>query len=572
MGAIGQRLARDYPTNDANFAGFGVELVPMLEQITGRNLQRALWVLLGAVGFVLLIACANVANLLLARGAAREREFAVRAALGASRARLLRQLGVESVLLAATGGLIGLGLAAWAIAALTAFAPPNIPRLDEVRIDGGVLLGAVALSLLAGILFGVAPAWRVSQQNPNEALKVGAGSAAGNLRLRQTQGLLVVAECALAVLLLTGAGLLIRSFFHLQSVNPGFDPNGVLLARASLVIPVSSQWRQQEWQTWQQVNERIASLPGVKAAGAVENFLIASNPETTITVEGSPPVAEGQESAQVNREEVVSDFFQALGAPLLRGRFFTRQEQNLPLVIINETLARRFFPGEDPVGKRFKQGGPQARDDWYTVVGVVGDLHRQGLEKRPIPEFFTPSTEPSMDIIVRCASDPALLAAAVRNEIQSVYKNSMVLRMATMEQALGNLSAQRRLNTWLLALFAGVALLLSAIGIFGVMRYSVAQRTHEIGVRIALGARSADVLRLVIGQGLRLALTGVAIGLLAALALTRVLAYLLFGVSAYDPVTYVGVTLLLAGAALLACYLPARKAAQVDPMVALRHE
>jgi putative ABC transport system permease protein len=355
-------------------------------------------------------------------------------------------------------------------------------------------------------------------------------------------------------------------------VNPGFDPNGVLMARASLVIPVSSQWRQQEWQTWQQVNERIASLPGVKAAGAIENFLIASNPETTITVEGSPPVAEGQETIQVNTEEVAFGFFQALGAPLLRGRFFTPQEQNVPLVIINETLARRFFPGEDPVGKRFKRGGPQARDDWYTVVGVVGDLHRQGLEKRPIPEFFTPSTEPTMDIIVRCASDPAPLAAAVRNEIQSVYKNSLVLRMATMEQALGNLSAQRRLNTWLLALFAGVALLLSAIGIFGVMRYSVAQRTHEIGVRIALGARSADVLRLVIGQGLRLALTGVAIGLLAALALTRVLAHLLFGVSAYDPATFVGVTLLLAGAALLACYLPARKAAQVDPMVALRHE
>jgi predicted permease len=463
-------------------------------------------------------------------------------------------------------------LAAWGITALAAFAPPNIPRLNEIRIDGGVLLFTVAISLLAGALFGVAPAWRVSQQNPNEALKDGAGSAAGNLRLRQTQGLLIVAECALAVLLLTGAGLLIRSFLRIQSVNPGFDPGGVLLARASLMIPVSSRWRQEEWQTWRQVIERIASLPGVKGAGAVENFLIASNPETTITVEGRPAIAVGQESVQVNTEEVAFGFFQALGAPLLRGRFFTPQDQNAPLAIINDALARRFFPGEDPIGKRFKLGGPQAKDSWYTVVGVVGALHRQGLEKQPLPEFFVPSTEPTMDIIVRGTSDPAALATAVRNEIQSVYKNSMVLRVTTMEQALGNLSAQRRFQTWLLALFAGVALLLSAIGIFGVMRFSVAQRTREIGVRIALGAQSSDVLRLVIGQGLRLALIGVAIGLVSSLALTRVLARLLFGVSAHDPVTFVGVTLLLVGAAFLACYLPARKAAQVDPMVALRHE
>ncbi len=572
MTDIGQRLAREYPTNDPNFAGFGVKLVPMLEQITGRNLQRALWVLLGAVGFVLLIACANVANLLLARGAAREREFAVRAALGASRMRLLRQLLTESVLLAVGAGLAGLGLAAWGITALAAFAPPNIPRLNEVRIDSGVLLFTVAVSLFAGILFGIAPAWRVSRQHPNEALKEGGGSAARGLRLRQTQGLLVVAECALAVLLLTGAGLLIRSFLHLQSVNPGFDPSSVLLVRANLLIPVSGQWRQEEWQTWRQINERIASLPGVKGAGAVTNFMIASNPETTITVEGRPPVAEGLETVQVNTEEVAFGFFQALGVPLLRGRFFTHQEQNAPLAIINETLARRFFPGEDPVGKRFKQGGPQAKSAWYTVVGVVGDIRRQGLEKQPLPEFFVPSTEPAMDIIVRGTSDQVMLAAAVRNEIQSVYKNSMVLQVATMEQALGNLSAQRRFQTWLLALFATVALLLSAIGIFGVMRYSVAQRTHEIGVRIALGARSADVLRLVIGQGLRLALIGVALGLLAALALTSLLAHLLFGVSAQDPVTFLGVTLLLVGAAFLACYLPARKAAQVDPMVALRHE
>lgn len=321
LSAIGQQLAREYPATDANFAGFGVRLVPMLEQITGCNLQRALWVLLGAVGFVLLIACANVANLLLARGAAREREFAIRAALGASRLRLLRQLLSESLLLAVGAGIVGLGLATWGIAALAAAAPPGIPRFDEVRIDSGVLLFTGVLSLVAGLLFGIAPAWRVSQQRPNEALKEGGQSAQG-WGLRRKQGFLVVAECALAVLLLTGAGLLIRSFLHLQAVNPGFDPNGVLLVRTSLLIPVSNQWRQEEWLSWQQVSERIAGLPGVKGVGAITNFLIASNPETSITVEGQPQVAEGQESVQVNTEEVASGFFQAVGVPLLRGRFF----------------------------------------------------------------------------------------------------------------------------------------------------------------------------------------------------------------------------------------------------------
>jgi putative ABC transport system permease protein len=379
--------------------------------------------------------------------------------------------------------------------------------------------------------------------------------------------LLVVAECALAVLLLTGAGLLIRSFLRLQAVNPGFNPQGVLVARVNLPMPATAGWRAAEWATFQQLNERIAALPGVKSAGAIQSFLIASNPEATISVEGSQPVAEGQESVQVNTEDVTPGFFETMGVPLLRGRFFNYQEQNAAVAIINETLQRRFFAGVDPVGKRFKYFGA-----WYEIVGVAGDMHRQGLEKQPLPEFFIPSSEPAMDIVLRAHGDPAALAAAVREAVSSVYRNAMILNVTTVESRLGELGTQRRFQTWLLALFAAVALLLAGIGIFGVMHYTVAQRTHEIGIRLALGASKSDVLRLIIGHGLKLTLLGVVIGLLAALWLTGVMAHLLFGVSAHDPLTFAGVALLLVGAALLACYLPARRAAQVDPLVVLRCE
>jgi putative ABC transport system permease protein len=565
--ATGQRLARDYPTSDPNFAGFGVELVPLLEQLTGKRLRLALWVLLGAVTFVLLIACANVANLLLARSAAREREFAIRAALGASRARLLRQLLSESVLLAAGAGLLGAGLAVAGVRALAASVALGIPRLDEIAVDARVLFFTAAVALLAGLLFGLAPAWKVSRSDPNEALKEGGGSVAGGLRMQHTRGLLVVAECALAVLLLTGAGLLIRSFLRLQAVNPGFNPQGVLVARVNLPMPATAGWRAAEWATFQQLNERIAALPGVKSAGAIQSFLIASNPEATISVEGSQPVAEGQESVQVNTEDVTPGFFETMGVPLLRGRFFNYQEQNAAVAIINETLQRRSFAGVDPVGKRFKYFGA-----WYEIVGVAGDMHRQGLEKQPLPEFFIPSSEPAMDIVLRAHGDPAALAAAVREAVSSVYRNAMILNVTTVESRLGELGTQRRFQTWLLALFAAVALLLAGIGIFGVMHYTVAQRTHEIGIRLALGASKSDVLRLIIGHGLKLTLLGVVIGLLAALWLTGVMAHLLFGVSAHDPLTFAGVALLLVGAALLACYLPARRAAQVDPLVVLRCE
>ncbi|HKQ75498.1 MAG TPA: ABC transporter permease [Blastocatellia bacterium] len=591
MSAIGQRLAQTYPTTDPYFPGFAVNVVPLLDQVTGKNLQLALLVLMGAVVFVLLIACVNVANLLLSRGAARSREFAIRAALGAGRARLLRQLLTESSMLALGAGLFGFGLAAAGIRTLASYAPPGISRLDEVRLDMNVLLFTFGISLLAGLLFGLAPALKISRGRPGEALKEDSGGSSGGLRLRQTRGLLVIVECALAVTLLTGAGLLIRSFLRLQAVNPGFKPEGALLVR---VAPPLSKRGVGAEAFFQELRERIAATPGVQAVEAIGDFLLRRNPDESITIPGRPPMSEGAAS-QLASENVSPGFFQTIGTPLLRGRFLSRADAlaktrivfTQPLqglshseqasraqaeaVIINETFARRFFPGEDPIGKRFSEGPPN-RLYWYEIVGVVGDMRRQGLERRPVPEFFGSHTGGATDLVARAGSDPLALAVAIREAIRSVDKNTMIHSVTTVEARMGELGAQRRLNTWLLAMFAALAFLLALIGIYGVMRYSVAQRTREIGIRIALGARRADVFRLVIGQGMKLTLIGVAAGLLAALWLTSVMSHLLFEVSVHDPATFAGVALALVIAALLACYLPARKASKVDPLVALRYE
>jgi putative ABC transport system permease protein len=572
MNAIGQRLAQTYPTTDDDFAGFGVNVVPLSIQFTGKNLRLELWILFGAVVFVLLIACANVANLLLARGAAREREFAVRAALGAGRGRLIRQLLTESAFLALVSGLLGLGLAALSVRALVAFAPPDTPRLDEVTIDPGVLGFTAGVSLLTGLLFGLAPAWKASRSNPNEALKEGGRGSSGGLRLRQTRGLLVVVECALAVALLVSAGLMIRSFMRLHSVNPGFKPEGLLLARVSL--PQATNRKQaQTTAFFRQVTEQVAALPGVQAVGSIEDFIMRRNPDNTITVEGRAPDDAGQGAGELIDERISHDLFQALSMPLLKGRFLTRQETlDSHVVIVNETLARRYFPGEDPIGKRFKFGGPQSENNWFEIAGVVGDLRRQRLEKQDVSEVYAPGPTSNMDLLVRVSADPLALAGAIRREIRSVDPTAAVYGLSTGTRLVEKLSAGRRFQTGLLALFAMVALVLAAIGIYGVMRYAVAQRTHEIGIRLALGARSADVLRLVIGQGMRLTLIGVATGLLASFALSRVMTQLLFGVSATDPATFAGVAFALVCAALLACYLPARRATKVDPLTSLRHE
>jgi putative ABC transport system permease protein len=580
MTAIDQRLAKAYPNSDPY--RIGINVVPLPIQVSGRNLRLALWVLLGAVTFVLLIACANVANLLLARGAARAREFAVRAALGASRLRLLRQMLTESVMLALVAGLAGLAVAVAGVRALVALAPPGIPRLDEIRIDGAVLLYTTGLSLLAGVLFGLAPAWKVSHQRPNEALKDGGAVASGGLRLRQTRGLLVAMECALAVALLTGAGLLVRSFLRLQAVAPGFKPEGALLARLSRAgmgsktdpsAPAAVPFNVFQ----QQIFERIASLPGVRAVGTIGHpyggVIRTASPESrAVEVEGRPSTP-GQK-IPLGFTTASPGLFQALGVPLLKGRFFSEQdlppvlprEFNADVVIINETFARQVFPDEDPIGKRIKIGR-----NWPAIIGVVGDIRHQGLERQPFAELFS-LRGPNGEWVVRVESDPLAFAATLREAVRSVDRNAVVTSVTSLESEMGNLSAERRFQTWLLALFAAVALALSAIGIYGLMYYAVAQRTHEIGVRIALGAQSSDVLRLVIGQGMKLALLGAAAGLIVSLWLTRVLSHLLFGVKATDPATFVGVSFVLAGMAFLACYLPARKASRIDPLTSLRHE
>ncbi len=572
--AIGTRLAdaNPVPANAAEFPGFGVDVVPLDTQMTGRDLRFALWVLLGAVGFVLLIACANVADLLLARGTTREREFAIRTALGAGRGRIVRQLCVESLLLAVAAGLVGTAAATAGVRALSAVTVPGIPHLAEISVDRTVLLFTATLSIVAGLLFGLAPAWNAARVNANDPLKESSGAASSPRRLRQARGFLVIAQCALAVVLLAGAGLLVRSFVRLQAVDPGFKSDGVLLARVDLPIPVSRTWREQEWAVFQQIEARVAHLPGVLAAGFVQNLVVSSNPRTPITIEGRPASDDALAQIGVNMEDVTPGFFRAMGVPLVRGRFFTATEQNAPLAIVNDAFARRFFPGEDPIGKRFSQGRATTKMFWYTIVGVVGDMRRQGLERHPLPEFFIPSTEPAMDFAVRVAGDPAAIAAAVRQELRSALPNAIVVRMAPLETYLGEWIAERKFQAWLLALFAGLALTLAAVGIYGVMQFAAAQRAKEMGIRVALGARRSDLLRLMVGQGLRLPAIGLAIGLTGAYMLVRVLQSSMFEISPGDPLTFAGVAIVLGLTALAACYIPARRASRVDPIVTLRNE
>jgi putative ABC transport system permease protein len=562
MNTIAQRLEQAYP--DAN-KGLGVNLVPFQLQYTGSNVRLALWMLFGAVVLVLLIACTNVANLMLARGIAREREMAIRMALGAGRLRLIRQLLTESALLVLLAGAGGLLIASWGIRAVLSFSPANLPRLDGVAIDAKALAFTTIVSLLTGLLFGLAPALKISQTQPGAALKKGR-SASG--------GLLVITEFGLAVLLLAGAGLLLRSFSKLQAVDPGFDPAGALTIQ--LTPPRNStadQWRV----FYQQLSERIAALPGVEAAGLTKEIVISGDPAELITVEGAAPDSSATARIPLRRDVISEGFFQTLRVPLRKGRFFNAQDNQgaMRVTIINETMARRFWPGEEALGKRFKLGAAQSDNPWLTVVGVVGDMRRQSLERQPIAQIFRPymqSPERRMILLVRTTGESTQLAPLVRNEIRALDKTVLVSGFSTLESLIARNVAQRRFQTWLLTLFSALALLLSAVGIYGLMNQSVAMCTREIGTRMALGAQPRDVLRLVIGQGMRLALCGIGIGLMAAFGLTRVLNSLLFGVTPTDPTTFVAAPLVLLAAALLACFVPARRATKVDPVVAFRHE
>ena len=571
MAAIAKRL------DDQFFqSGYGINLVLLRDQET-KGVKTALLVLLGAVGFVLLIACANVANLLLARAAIREKEIAIRLALGAGRARIIRQLLTESVVLGLIGGAVGLLLAVWGLDALIALGPTDVPHLDQTGIDIRVLAFTLAVSLLTGLIFGLVPAMQASRPDLNDALKEGGRGSGGGLRAIRIRNLLVVSEIALSLVLLVGAGLLIRSFMHLQQFELGFNPDNLLSMRVQLP---RSKYREQKQQAafFQQLLERMGAMPGVQSVGAISSVFLTDTPSSTnFTIEGRP-VFVGAESIEVPLDAVTTDYFKVMGIPLLQGREFDERDviESKPVAIINQTFARRFFPDEDPIGKRYVYGTPGPDNkSWITIVGIVGDMRRTGFDRPVRPETFLPEAQApdnALTIVARTSGEPASLAGALRNEVWAIDKDQSVYDIKTMRQTLSEMLSQRRFNTLLLGIFAAVALTLAAVGIYGVMSYAVAERTHEIGLRMALGAQTSDVLNLVVRQGMVLAVIGLLVGLAASFALTRLMTSLLYGVSATDPLTFIAIPVVLAGVALGACLVPARRAIKVDPMVALRYE
>jgi putative ABC transport system permease protein len=552
--------------------GHQVLVVPLHEEVVGGS-RTALLVLLGAVALVLLIACANVANLLLARAAARRREVAVRAALGASRWRIVRQLLAESLLLSALGGVLGLLLAVWGVELLVRLDPTGVQRAGEVTLDWRVLAFTLGLSVLTGLLFGLAPALQASKADFVESLKEGGRSGQGLARSR-LRSALVVAEVALTLVLLVGAGLLLKSFSRLLAVDPGLDPRGVLTLDVALP-PAKYAEPQRVMAFYERLLQEAAALPGVQAAGAVSVLPLAGDDTSNfVLIEGRAPLPPGQ-ALRAGRRNVTTDYFRALGISLKQGRGLTASDASgaQPVLVINEAMARSFFPGEEPIGKRIRTGGDKS--PWVEIVGVVGDVRHRGLDVDTRPEMFFPHTQtPSrhMTLVVRAADAPAALAAPLRERVRSIDQDQPVGNVKTMEEWVSESVASRRFTAALLGVFAAAAAGLAALGLYGVVSYSVAQRTHEIGLRVALGARPRDVLRLVIGQGMVLTLVGTVVGVAAALALTRVISGLLFNVGATDPTIFVAVPLLLTSVALLACYFPARRATKVDPMVALRYE
>ena len=567
MGALTQQIAERYPETNK---GVGATLVPLHEQLVG-DVRPAMLVLLGAVGLVMLIACANVANLLLARAAAREKEVAIRAALGASRARLIRQHLTESLALAVIGAALGLLLAFWMVDLLVSFAPKGTPRLDEISIDPSVLGFTCLTALLTGVAFGLAPALVTSRANFSSALKEGGRDSSGTTRGARVRSALVVSEVALALMLLVGAGLLIRSFVNLQRVDPGFNPKDVL--RVDVGLPRSRYAdRNQSAAFYKQLLDRVGALPGVQSAGAVSSLpLSGGGTDSNFGIEGRPPAEPGK--PQVGwYSSVTPDYFRAMGIRLLRGREFTEADNATAtrVVVISDAMSRRYFPDEDPIGKQLVFG-----NDKREIIGVISDVRFFGLnsDTRPSMYFAHPQTPArGMSLVVRTESNPLSLAAAIRREVSALDRDLAVSSVMTMQELVGSSLAESRFTLLLLGAFAFVALLLSAIGVYGVVSYSVTQRSHEIGVRMALGAQMADVLKLVVGQGMMLVLGGVGLGLLGAFSLSRVMESLLFGVGATDVLTFVATSVILAGVAVGACFVPARRATKVDPMEALRYE
>jgi len=562
---------------DPQKSDWGFAAGPMKDFIVG-DVRPVLLTLLAAVGFVLLIAMANVANLLLSRATSRAREIAVRSALGASRGVLVRQLLTESLMLAALGGGTGLLLALWGVELLPAIDPGSLPRLGQISIDRGVLLFTALISVASGVLFGLAPALQMSRARLNEALKEGGrtvSEARGHKRLR---GLLVVAQMALALMLLVAAGLMVKSFERLREVDPGFEPQGLLTAQLSLPKAGYPEPRQQT-AFYQRLVDRLREVPGIVSAG-VSSSVPPENMKQleSFEVEGRPvPVGQSMPLA----EELVlgGDLFRALGIHVLKGRPLAPSDRAdaPPVAVISETMARRHFPGGDAVGRRFHAGGFGPEDPWITVVGVARDVKFSGLRAEGAFTIYLPYEQSpwwggEMYVDLRTTADPESLVPAVRRAVQTIDPTLPLSNIRTGEQLLAAATGRPRFQTALIELFAVLALLLAAVGVYGVISYTTAQRTHEIGVRLALGARRRDVIGLVVGQGMRLVLLGVGAGVMGAFALTRFMQGLLFGVSATDPLIFASFAFLLAGVAFVACYLPACRATLVDPNTALRCE
>ncbi|HTP43495.1 MAG TPA: ABC transporter permease, partial [Candidatus Acidoferrum sp.] len=572
MDVIASALAKQYPDTN-KYAG--VELEAEREHLTG-TIRPALIMLMAAVGLVLLIACVNVANLLLARGTTRGREIAIRAALGARRGRVVRQLLTESMLLAGLAGVLGMIIATWGSAVLVRLSPQDLPRAAEIHTDGWVFAFTAGVSLLTGLVFGLAPAIQTTRSNLVDALKEGSLSTTAGSGRHHLRSSLVIVEMALALVLLVSAGLLIRSLARLQDVNPGFDPHNVLAA--DLDFPGQKYTNEKQDQFARELMPKLAALPGVQSVAAVFPMpMSGSEMRTSFEIEGRP-VAKSDE-AHSTIFSITPNYFHTMKIALLQGRDFTPQDglDTNPVVIINESLARQFFPGENPIGKHIRPG--ISVDDkpsrMREIVGVVGDVKFKDLTSEWKPTAYLPQAQipiGSFSIVARASGDPSNLARPVADAVRSIDSDLPAYRVKTVEEYLDGTIAIPRFNTLLLGIFAGLALVLTAIGLYGVISYSVAQRTHEIGIRMALGAQPREMLRLVVGQGVRLALLGVGLGLIAALAFTRFLSSLLFGVTATDPISFATVVVTLLAVALLACYIPARRAMRVDPMVALRYE
>lgn len=573
MNTIATQLSQEYPQANREM---GAAVVPLYEQMVGQ-VRPALLVLLAAVGFLLLIACANVANLQLTRGAYRGREFAIRAAMGAGRARLVRQLLIENLLLALLGGAGGLLLARWGINLILALSPGNLPRFDQIRLDGVVVAFALGVSLLTALIFGVVPVLRLSKPDIQESLKEGGQSTTPGVARHRLRRVLVVAEIAMAMVLLVGAGLLVRSFVRLLQVNPGFVESNALM----LQVHVQDLYPKPEQQAayFEQTIERLTALPGVKAAGAVsappfvgEGSIDVEGP---FTIEGRPAPTAGQEPTAY-QTVATSDYFRALGIPLQRGRLFARtdNQQAPPVALVNETMARRYWPDENPLGKRISL---KLFNEPFTaeVVGVVGDVRHSGLDSSPRPEvFFHHPQAPfgSMTFVVRTEHDPLTMLPAVKKEIWAVNKNQPFYSIRTVEQLVSDSLGERRFSLFLLGIFAVLAFALAGAGIYGLVSFSASQRTHELGVRMALGAPTLAIMKVIVGEGLILAFIGVGMGLAGALALTRALSSMLFGVTPTDPLTFASISTLLIAVALLASYIPARRATKISPSLVLRHE